>query len=206
MKIIALSAAIALTLTACGGGGGTSASGATPVAATPLTQLASYIGNWTSACYDHAMDSAAISRTPGTNDSISIAFKTDYYVNANCTGNILGTYSESAGPTAVYAATVDASVVLAQGAAASSIKVDKINATKPAGAALVTGTGVVRTVTNGQVQWCIDFGGGRTTCINDQGAYAASSQTGGLYLQGNTLYELVVNGSAYLVNEVFTRQ
>jgi hypothetical protein len=208
MKRITSIAAVALALTACGGGGGGGGtSGAsTPVGAAPATQLASYIGNWASVCSDHAIDSATISRTPGTTDSITIAIKTDYHSNANCSGAILGTWSESANATAVYNGTADATVVLTLGAAATTIHVDKVTASMGQATATVIGTGVVRKTTNGQPQWCIDYGNGSSICIKDEGTYPASTQPGGLYLQGNILYELVVNGSTYSVNEAFTRQ
>lgn len=206
MRNILVAAAGALILTACGGGGGTSGTSTTPVATTPAPQLASYIGNWASSCYNHAIDSAAITRTPGTTDSLTIAFKTDYYINANCTGNIVATWTQGANATAVYSGTVDSSIVFTPGAAAVAAKVDKVTATMPQTTASVTGTGVVHTVVNGQAQWCINYGNGNTNCIKDEGTIAPTSQPGGLYLQGNVLYELVPSGSIYTVNEAFNKQ
>jgi hypothetical protein len=207
MKNSGFAAATLVLISACGGGGGDSGGSASAAAPAPTTQLAAYIGNWASDCYDHAIDSAAISRPAGSSDSITISFKTDYYVNANCTGNIIGTETQSADATATYAGTVDSSIVFTQGAAAIPAKVDKVIASLPAHTVSITGTGVVHTVTNGQAQWCMDYGNGSSICINDEGTRPATSGVaGGLYLQAGVLYELTPSGSLYVVNERFNKK
>jgi hypothetical protein len=208
----ALAAFAALTLSGCGGGGGNPGStGATgtplPTGSTSAAQLDAYLGTWASDCTDHAVDTATIARAAGTPATISIAIKTDYYTGANCSGSIVGTLTASADATATYDGTVDAAIVFTPGAAAVAAKVDKVVAGLAQHTASVSGTGVTHTTVNGQPQWCIDFGGGSTTCLKDEGSYPAQTGiAGGLYIQGNTLYELVPSGSIYNVDERFTRR
>jgi hypothetical protein len=211
MKQLCLAGALLLAISACGGGGDTPSSGATPpvstTPATPATALAAYISTWATSCNFHAIDTATITRAPGSGEAISIAYKTDYYSNADCTGAILGTWTQDASATAVYVATVDAPVVFTQGAAAVPARVDGVTTTLPRHNWLVTGSGVVHTVVNGFAQWCINYANGDGSCIADAGPYSAGPLSFvGLTMQGNVMYELRANEPLYLVNKAYRRQ
>jgi hypothetical protein len=189
----------------CGGGGG----GDTPVSTAPVVveRLAAYIGSWSSACAGHEIDSSTLVRTPGTTDSINITNKSEYYAGANCTGTILGTSTDSAIFTAKYVATVNSSVIFTTGSAAVPTTLDQVTASRTQGVQTVSGPGVVRTVKNGQPQWCIDFGGGNSTCIMDMGTQPAQSgASGGLLLQGNNMFVLSPSGSVYTIDSKLTKK
>jgi hypothetical protein len=189
-------------LSGCGGGGGGGGSTAAPPAAT-TSPLDAYAGTWASACADHAVATLVIARPAGTADAITVGNKTDYYANADCTGAIVGTVTQSADATATYTGTVDATIAPTPGAAAISVKVDKLTASLPAHTLSVTGSGVTHTTG----QWCIAYANGTSTCIRDEGTYPAQNGVaGGLALQGNTLYDLTANGSAWVVDGVFTKK
>lgn len=208
MKKFALAASVAFMVSACGGGGDSGSTGG-PVAtmpSAPATQLASYLGTWVTACDVREQDTATITRPAGSTDAITISYRTDYYAGLNCTGIIVATWTQSASVTAVYDGTIDSSIVFTAGTAAVPAKVDKVKATLPAHTQSVVGPNVIHTVKNGQAQWCIDFGGGNSTCIYDEGAQPAASVAGGLYLRGNELFELSPSGSVYVVNERFVRK
>jgi hypothetical protein len=205
MKHLFIAGVIAAGLSACGGGGGDVSS--PPVASTPATPLSAYIGNWVSSCNVHQIDSRTITRLPGTAASISIAQKVDYYANHNCTGAVVGTWTQSADVTAVYADTVASSIVFNEGSAATPARVDKVIATLPQHTWSVTGTGVAYTVGGGVAQWCIQYMDGDSSCVVDSGAApAAVVNPAALYLQGDVLYELRWNGSAYSVNWALKRR
>lgn len=209
MKKFVFAAAVALMVSACGGGGGDGGNPNSPVAtapAAPAAQLAGYLGTWAADCDGREQDVATITRPAGSTDSIAIAFKTEYYAGLNCTGNIVATWTQSADVTAVYDGAIDSSIVFAAGAAAVSAKVDKVKVTLPAHTQSVVGPNVIHTVKNGRAQWCIDFGGGNSTCIYDDGAQPAASTSGGLYLRGNELFELTPSGSVYVANERYVRK
>lgn len=184
-------------LSGCGGGGGSSST--TPPAST-TSPLDAYAGTWASACSDHAVATLVIARSA---DAITVGNKTDYYANADCTGAIVGTVTQSADASATYPGTVDASITPAPGAAAIPVKVDKLTANLPAHTLSVTGSGVTHTTG----QWCIAYANGTSTCIKDEGTYPAQNGVaGGLALQGNTLYDLTTNGASWVVDGVFTKK
>jgi hypothetical protein len=198
---ICVAVAVAV-LSGCGGGGG----GDTGAPAAG-SRLDAYVGTWASACADHAVDILVIARAAGTTDGLTVGSRTDYYANADCTGNIVGTATQSADATATHTGTVDASIVPTAGAAAINVKVDKLTANLPQHTLAVTGSGVTHTTANGQAQWCIAYGGGNATCIRDEGTYPAQNGVaGGLALQGNTLYDLNASGASWVVDGVFTKK
>jgi hypothetical protein len=203
MKNALMISALCGVIAGCGGGGDS------PMDTAPVVveRLASYIGSWSSECAAHEIDSSTIVRTPGTTDSVNISNKTDYYSGANCTGTILGTSTDSATFTAKYVTTVNSSVVLTTGSAAVPTTLDQVTASRTQGAQTVSGPGVVRTVKNGQSQWCIDFGGGNSTCITDMGTQPAQSgASGGLFLQGSNLFVLSPSGNIYTVDSKLTKK
>lgn len=192
-------------VTACGGGGssggGSSITPAIPPVAAPL---AAYAGTWESACDVYERETATF--TIDANGVLLIATKTEYFSVVGCTGSILATETLSANFSAVYTGTVDASVQLAAGAAATAIKVDTVNSSVPAYSMQISGPGVVRATQNGKPQWCINYGGGSQTCVNDDGAQPAATARGGLYLKGNQLFSLDANGSAFAVGGIYTKK
>jgi hypothetical protein len=214
MKHLAYAVVAAAVLAGCGGGGPStdagSASASTP-GVQPPQKLGAYFGTWSSDCANHAVDTATIvngawGHPEFQTDVINITIRTDYYNNANCTGNIIATVTPSTYATAMYVDSANAPVVLTPGAPPVTVKVDKVSATLSAHTVTVSGSAVTHTVMNGQAQWCIDYGG-NSTCLKDEGTYPAQgTSTGGLYLQGSTLYELELNGSVYTVDERFTKQ
>lgn len=207
MKRTWLAALAALALSGCGGGGGSGGSATpAPVATAPVSQLAAYAGTWISACDGRELNSVTITRASGSADAIVISYKSDYYANLGCTGNVVATWTQSADATAVYAGSVDSSIVFTAGATPTPARVDKVTATLPAHTQSVVGTNVTHTVQFGQAQWCINFGDGTSTCVHDRGAQPAQTVDGGLYLRGNEMFELTPSGSTYVVNERFVRK
>lgn len=196
MKKTALVCAAAALLSACGGGGGDSGNPNGPGFQAPSNRLAGYVGNWASACSNHEIENVTI--TSPASDTLTIATRTDYYAGANCSGAIVAVETEGGDITARYIDTVDAPIVFTQGTAATTGRVDRISASAPIRSRSITGTGVRRDVINGRQHWCIDFGGGSQTCVQDEGATPAQTGVaGGLHLQGTTMYELVLEGAVY---------
>jgi hypothetical protein len=210
MKKSMLAVVVLAGLSACGGGGGgggDSGNGAPPVQPAPVFPLSAYIGTWAGDCADHEIDTVTVTRPAGSSDTISLDIKTEYFSAANCTGTILATETQSAGASATYAGTIDSSIVFTQGATAVAAKVDRVTASLPQHTRSIVGPGVVHTVVNGQAQWCIDYGGGSSTCIRDDGTYPAQTGVaGGLHTRGNEFFELSPSGSVYVVNQRFTKK
>lgn len=208
MKNLVFLGAVTALVSACGGGGGGGGGGNNGsgggTAPTQVNHLAAYVGTWAAECDSHVIDNATI--TSPSNNTLKITTRTDYYDGANCTGVIVATETDGADVTASYVETVDASIPLTPGAAATAVKVDKIMASMPQGTRSVTGSRVTRVVQGGQPQWCISFSNGDQTCVWDEGTIPARSTTGGLYTQGNFLYELVLNGSTYSVNSRYSKK
>jgi hypothetical protein len=144
-----------------------------------------------------------IARSSGTTDAITVGNRTDYHANADCTGSIVGTVTQSADATAADTGTVDASITPAPGAAAMSVKINELTANLPQHTLSVTGSGVTHTTG----PWCIAYANGTFICIKDEGTYPAQNGVAdGLALQGDTLYDLMASGSAWGVGCVFTKK
>lgn len=215
MKLIALSALAALMTAGCGGGGSDSTSGAgasnppavNPTPAPAASKLAAYVGTWTAPCDDHEMPSVTITETPGVKDSVDLDLKSEYYKNRGCTGAIVGTETLTAKFSATYTGTADSGIVFTAGSASVPSKVDLVTVRAPAYSMKIEGPGVVRTIKNGKAQWCMDFGGGNSTCVYDDGLTAAQAPiSGGMYATGNKLYTLLPSGSIFGVDEAYTKR
>jgi hypothetical protein len=206
MKKIICIATLSAVLSACGGGGGGDNSISNGNSAPPVAtqQLAGYLGTWVGGCDGHAQDAATLTRV--SDDTIKIAAKTDYYAASGCTGSIVGTQTQTADVTAKYVSTVSASVVLPPSTAANLIKVDTVSASVADNSLVVTGPGVTRVVTAGKAQWCMNFNGGDSTCIHDDGVQKGGTSAGALYLQDNYMYVLDPSGTSYSVNQRYTRK
>lgn len=213
MKTHGIMGAFLLALAGCGGGGGGDAA---PVAGNPQSpggtlpppiRLAEYIGNWSGVCEDHELETIVVIRTPNTVDSIDVKAKTEYFSNANCSGSVLATETETGVYTIRYLATVNASVVLAPGSNAVPATIEQITASSTASTVSIVGPAVVRNVSNGQAQWCIDYGSGRTVCIHDTGTQPAQSgASGALTLSGGDMYLLSASGSIYVADQKFRKK
>ena len=129
MKAWACVGVTVAVLSGCGGGGGGGGTTAASPPAATTSPLDAYAGTWASACADHAVGTLVIARSA---DTITVGNKTDYYANADCSGAIVGTVTQSADATATYTGTVDASITPTPGAAAIPVKVDKLTANLPA--------------------------------------------------------------------------
>lgn len=197
-------AIIAVALSACGGGGGSDGAATSVTPQPSATALAPYVGVWESPCDSRERETATFALTPG--GSLTITTKDEYFAFVGCTGPVLATLTLSASYTAVFTGTTDAAVQLAQGAAATPIKVDVITSSVPAVSLQVAGPAVVRTTQDGKPQWCIDFGGGAGTCIEDQGVQPAASARGGLYIKDNQLFSLAPNGASFVVEGIYNRK
>jgi hypothetical protein len=208
VKHLLMMTAVLSGISACGGGaGGESTPGPSLVSAMPATPLGAYLGNWVGACDFHAVDFVTITRPAGSVDSISISYQTNYHANVDCSGPVLGTWTRSASANAVYGGTVDASILFDGGSAAVPARVDKVTTSLPQHTWSVTGIGVVHSVVNGLAQWCIDYPSGGGSCIMDEGIYSGFIvNPAGLYIKGNVMYELRLNGSVYMENRAYIRK
>lgn len=202
MKARLFSAMAVAILSGCGGGSDTPSA---PPPAT-ATQLAAYVGTWGATCSNHRRDSITVGRPAGSTDSVTVAYRTDYYLNGDCTGPILATITQSADATATWTGSVDATIIPTPGAAPVPVKIDQVSATIPSYTLVVTGSGVAKSVVNGTTQWCVNLGNAGATCIEDKGIYAGQANVaGGITIRNNALYDLSVTGSTWTVDGIFTR-
>ncbi len=194
---------LALAVSACGGVS-TSPSTQPPQ---PAFKLAAYGGGWVAACDRRTQRSLTIAQVGSSTDTASFAVKTEYFTNAGCTGAVLATETDSAAISAVHTGIVDSSYVLSPGAPTVSAKVDTLSLGRQASSLLVTGPGVVRTIKNGQAQWCIELGGGESTCILDDGVSPpVSGIAGGLTISSGKMYLLAPAGSIYNITGIFSKK
>jgi hypothetical protein len=109
--------------------------------------------------------------------------------------------------TAVHIDTVDSAIVFTTNGNPVAARVDRVAVSQAQHTNSVTGTGVTRMVLNGLAQWCINYGNNTATCIRDEGSYPAmSGASAGLYLQGNTMYELTPGGMRFAAGLPYTRK
>jgi hypothetical protein len=201
-------AALALTLAACGGGGGNAGSAgnsSTPPVST-AGNLDVYAGTWTSACASHAIDTVGIKRSAAASNALTISVTRNYYAATTCTGDAIATQTWSADATATYVGTVTSSITPGPGLAQlPAAAVDKVTAQLPQRTVTLVGTFVSHKVIDGQPNWCIDYAGG-SVCVPDRIYPAELAPFDGLYLQGNDLYEVKSNGTNYDAVARFTKQ
>lgn len=186
-----------MALAGCGGGGGASA-------APEITRLAPYIGSWSEGCDNHDLATVVIARTSA--DTINFTATHQFYSNANCTGTVVGTETNTAKVTMAYTGAADTSIDYGQGSRAEAAKIDVVTARRSQGVATVTGPGVVRTVKNGQEQGCMSFADGDEICLMHDGVIPADGPLSfGLYASGNNMYILSGNSSVSVVNQRLTK-
>ncbi|MFD2365936.1 DUF4214 domain-containing protein [Pseudoduganella sp. GCM10020061] len=170
-------------------------------------RLAAYLGTWTTPCEWHSRDVITITESPGSETTAYIAPKTEYYATENCEGPVIATESLSASIIAVHTGKVNSAIVFQEGAASVPAAVDMISVSLPAHSTYVMGTAVTQTVYGGKAQWCIDYGGGNSTCIDDPGFTPAQGpENGGLYVNGNTIYLLSPVSSIFYADAAYTRR
>jgi hypothetical protein len=208
MKITSTTIALvsASILTACGGGGSSSPSSTTqPVVA---SKLAAYAGVWATPCDGHELTTLTVSEAAGAKDTLTVVPKTEYFTLEGCTGPVVGTETQSGNYTIAYTGVADAGVVFSAGAGTVTTKIDLVTLSAPALRVSIIGSGVVHSInSNGQAQWCMDFGNGNTACVNDYGLEPAIPATNtALHINGNKMYTLSASGSIYGVDESFTKR
>ncbi len=104
-------------LTACGGGGGGGGGGGDPATAT----VGKYAGTHSYCDRDHTRFRLTLTGTEGENYNLTRTMIS--YQNANCTGDVLGTYSVSSPSTLTFVETAIATVSVPN--LASSLSIDK---------------------------------------------------------------------------------
>jgi hypothetical protein len=206
-------------LAGCGGsdgGAGTPASATTasPVvgtgnAASPAisTKVSPYLGEWYGGCTRRMREKVSISRDPAGGDRILVSVTSDHHQNIGCTGAVVATQGlDIPGMQVAITGSTNAGVLFAPGTMAVQSAIDLISASLPAHHLQVTGTTVTHTVKDGQAQWCIDFGGGNSTCLYDEGLYPAQTAvSGAIMVNENKLYIMWPAGSEYTADLTYSR-
>lgn len=201
MKNALILGSLCMVIAGCGGGN------STPSPPPASEKLGAYIGTWESDCSAGFRETLTNTRTQGSSDSITSSLKGQWFAEANCTGAVVATLTESSDITAKYVATVSAPVILTTGTAPVSADVDQVLGSQPAFSEALTGPAVVRSVTNGQAQWCFTVAGGDTHCHPDSGPQpAVSNESAALHLRGNDMYILFQNSGIYTVDAKYTKK
>lgn len=169
-------------LVACGGGGG-----GEPAA--PAHPLASYVGSFTY-CDGHEKLTLAVTELPS--GALSLEQRSDYYLNVNCSGAIVGTEVNSSPISAAFISNGAATVTgWPNTTSSATYTVDRVSISVPAFTISLTGTGV--STVNGQR--CVAYTGG-STCLN-QTSVAAQTIVGGLTLTSTALLMLEATTTGY---------
>lgn len=204
-KLLAVLAGSATALlTGCGGGGG----GATQQLAGDsgsASPLAAYIGTWQSACDHHDRQTLVIAFKSDGSGSLELTPTGETYFKADCSGPVVATDSMSAKITGKPDGTADMLIKLAENAAATSLRVDKITSSIPAYTFQRTGTTVKYVLRDGKNNWCVDVDN-RDSCMQDDGMQPALSVPGGLSLRGNDLYTVMLDKGAYVLDMHYVKK
>ena len=191
-KLLAVLAGSAAALVAgCGGGGG----GTTQQLAGDSgsgSPLAAYIGTWQSACDHHDRQTLVIAFKSDGSGSLELTPTGETYFKADCSGPVVATDSMNAKITGKPDGSADMLIKLAENAAATSLRVDKITSSAPAYTFQRTGTTVQYVLRDGKNNWCVAVDKGES-CMQDDGMQAAQSIPGGLSLRGNDLYTVMLD-------------
>ncbi|PKB21467.1 hypothetical protein CLU91_1846 [Janthinobacterium sp. 64] len=127
------------------------------------------------------------------------------YFKADCSGPVIATDSMSAKVSGKPDGTADMLIKLAENAAATSLRVDKITSSLPAYAFQRTGTTVKYLRRDNQPQWCVDVDNGES-CLWDEGTQPALSVPGGLSLRGSDLYTVILDKGAYVLDMHYVKK
>ncbi|QYG06587.1 hypothetical protein [Janthinobacterium sp. PAMC25594] len=204
-KLLAvLAGSAAALLTGCGGGGGgtTQRLAGDSGSASPL---AAYIGTWQSACDDHDRQTLVIAFKSDGSGSLELTPTGETYFKADCSGPVVATDSINAKITGKPDGTADMLIKLAENAAATSLRVDKITSSAPAYSYQRTGATVKYVLRANQQQWCVDVDNGES-CMWDEGMQAAQSIPGGLSLRGNDLFTVMLDKGAYVLDMHYVKK
>lgn len=172
-----------------------------------MSSMKAYLGTWSAPCDGRSIERVAISESSTVPDGIELAIATDYYAQLGCSGPIVATETMSARILATHTGRVDSAIVPYEGAPSFPAFVDLASLTLPGHTRSVTGSAVTHTGINGKAQWCINFGGGNSTCIHDDGFIPFQGPiSGGFYITADTMYLLSPMGSIYYADAIFKRQ
>ncbi|MGK5045448.1 hypothetical protein ACQ4WP_06025 [Janthinobacterium sp. GB4P2] len=206
-KLLAvLAGSAAALLTGCGGGSG--GGGTTQQLAGDsgsASPLAAYIGTWQSACDDHDRQSLVIAFKSDGSGSLEMTPTGETYFKADCSGPVVATDSMSAKITGKPDGTADMLIKLAENAAATSLRVDKVTSSAPAYAFQRSGATVKYVLRANQQQWCVEVDNGES-CMWDEGMQAAQSVPGGLSLRGNDLYTVMLDKGVYVLDMHYVKK
>lgn len=197
-----LAGSAAALLTGCGGGGTASQLAADSGTISPLS---AYIGTWQSACDNHDRQSLVIAFKSDGSGSLEMTPTGETYFKADCSGPVIATDSMSAKITGKPDGTADILVKLAENAAATNLRVDKMTSSVPAYTFLRTGATVQYVLRDKQQQWCVEVDNGES-CIWDEGMQPAQSLPGGLSLRGNDLYAVIMDNGAYVLDMHYVKK
>ncbi|WP_332859338.1 hypothetical protein [Janthinobacterium svalbardensis] len=203
-KLLAvLAGSAAALLTGCGGGGGTTQQLAGDSGS--VSPLAAYIGTWQSACDHHDRQTLVIALKTDGSGSLELTPTGETYFKADCSGPVVATDSMSAKITGKPDGTADMLIKLAENAAATSLRVDKITSSIPAYTFRRTGTTVQYVLRDGKNNWCVDVDNDES-CMQDDGMQPALSVPGGLSLRGNDLYTVMLDKGAYVLDMHYVKK
>jgi hypothetical protein len=189
-----------------GTGTGTTA-GTTPTAS---ARLEPYIGTWASECHveaDYTWRSvSAISRK----DDTTLANKShfDYYEpGSNCTGTIFATQTQTEIQTFTYVDSPTISIAVPPATTATDVAIDRVTNNTPATTFTLTGTKIDKGLdVNGKAATCATSVAGKRFCTVDSTTTEIITGTGGFFLRDGKLYQAKLEGSAWTVPFVLTKQ
>lgn len=171
------------------------------------SSMRAYLGTWSGPCDGREIERVAITESPTVPNGIELAIVTDYHAQPGCGGEIVATETMSARIQATHMGRTNSAIVPYERAPSFPAVIDLASLTLPAYTRSVTGSAVTQTVINGQAQWCINFGGGNTTCIHDDGLTPAQGPiSGGFYATADTMYLVSPVGSIYYAEAIYTRR
>jgi len=203
-KLLAvLTGSAAALLAGCGGGGGTTQQLAGDSAS--ASPLAAYVGTWQSACDHHDRQTLVIALKSDGSGSLELTPTGETYFKADCSGTVVATDSMTAEITGKPDGSADMLIKLAENAAATSLRVDKITSSAPAYTFQRTGTTVQYVLRDGKNNWCVAVDNGES-CMQDDGMQAAQSVPGGLSLRGNDLYTVMLDKGAYVLDMHYVKK
>ncbi|WP_099380852.1 hypothetical protein [Janthinobacterium sp. BJB426] len=182
----------AALLTGCGGGGGGGSAQQLAGDSGSTSPLAAYLGTWQSACDNHDRQLLVIALKSDGSGSLELTPTGETYFKADCTGPVVATDGMSAKITGKPDGTADMPIKLAENAAATNLRVDKVTSSVPAYTFQRSGATVQYVLRDGKQQWCVNVDNGES-CMWDEGMLPAPSIPGGLSLHGNDLYSVVLD-------------
>ena len=205
-KLLAVLAGSAAALVAgCGGGGGGTAQQQLAGDSGSASPLTAYIGTWQSACDHHDRQTLVIAFKSDGSGALELTPTGETYFKADCSGPVIATDSMSAKVTGKPDGTADVLIKLAENAAATSLRVDKITSSVPAYAFQRSGATVQYVLRDGKNNWCVAVDNGES-CMQDDGMQAAQSVPGGLSLRGSDLYTVILDKGAYVLDMHYVKK